>query len=257
MKKNIGIVLLLAVLCGLFAGCRKETEVLTEQGGELPPDTAQTQDSGPQGGNDAHTPAAPDAIDGDVIVERNTVGKTYQAGDGTVILTATVSVPEITDDRYPEAAAVINEYYRNRQENHLVYAEEELYPYADYAYSNSSLHGEAFLPHSTERFFEVEYNTQGYLSVLTTVVESSGTEYSELSVVAETFEMSHGGLVTGAYLFNCSADVAADRIRNLITTQIAAEIEAGVSGYYEGYEALVESGFQLDRFYLTEEGIVF
>lgn len=248
MKTRRLCVLLTAVMMiGLFSSCDSEEAAPSGDGISPPAEVS----AAPQDKNKA---ADGEKYEGDVNIVRNSRGQNFTASDGTRILTVTVTVPEIQDENYSEAAAIINEYYLNQQEKHYQYAEQELYEYAIYAYTNTS--GE-FVPHTSEQFFTLEYNSGGYLSFMRMVIESSGDNYVEISVASETFDAMGGGLVTAAYMFSCEPDEAMERVAGEICAQISERVDAGEVLFYENAAELVPAILQPDSFYLTEEGVVY
>ena len=241
------LILLFAALVMLaLCACAAENGNMDETDGN---------DGGNQQIRDSETDDNDVSVNGDVVVSANTVGKNFTAGDGKIILVATVSVPEIDDEKHPEASQAINDYYALRIDNHLAYAEYELMEYADYAYSNRG--GAEFIAYTTEEFFTVEFNSNGYISFLRNIVETTGEEYSQEIITAETFEMEEGGLVTGAYMFSVDTDTAAGRITDIILSQYDNMNENEKAAYVPDFEQALKTCFNLDSFYLTNEGIVY
>ncbi|MGI5971069.1 MAG: RsiV family protein [Oscillospiraceae bacterium] len=235
---------LILAFCLLFlASCAKDVPAINT---ESPAPTATPVVKTPE------PTVTPGKLEGEVDIERNTKGENFYASDGAKILTVTISLPEVVDDAYPEAAAIINSYYQSQQEKHLHYAETERYEYAIYSYTNSSSAAE-FTPYTSEQYFTVEFNERGYISFCRRLVETSG-ESVESSVISETFEVSSGGLVTGSYLYTCSEEEFTKRVTDAIIEQIDG---LNGSGFYPDYEQLVRSAFIPDCFYLTPDGIAY
>lgn len=245
MAKKVISIIVAAILLFAFYGCSQEEEPTDSEIYTQTP-TADINDN-------TNNNIEEDQAEGDVNIEQNIRGESYTANDGNVILRATISVPQIVDDDYVAAADIINTYYQEQQDKHAQYAEQELYEYAIYAYTNSSGAADSFTPYTAEQFFTVELNSNGYLSIFRTLVESAEGNYSELSVASETFEMTGGGLVTGAYLYT-DEDTAKERVLNIITETIESD-ESG--NYYQNASELACEAFQSDCFYLTTDGIVY
>lgn len=246
-RKTVFLVLCL-VMAFFLCSCDSETDP--------PAETHTVAPSVPVSETDSPDVLTQAPFEGDVSIVRNTRGENYTAQDGVRILTVTVTVPEIDDANYEIAAAIINDYYQQQQDKHYQYADQELYEYAIYSYTNSTLPSDEFVTHLSEQFFTVEYNSDGYISFFRVITESSSL-YSETSVASETFETGGGGLVTLDYMFSCDSETAMERICSEICSQIKAQIEAGETGYYENVLELVPQVVQAGSFYLSEEGLVF
>lgn len=242
--KVLALAFALLMIVSVFSACGKKSEEEVEQ-----PDEVILPEIKPEDKDESEN--EPEA--GDVTVKNLSKGVNLTASDGNTILVATVVVPEIESEEYATAATIINNYYAEQVEKHMEYAETELYDYAIYNYTN---YPEDFTTFRTEQFFDVKYNENGFISVVRYIVDSVGNQVSNNSVTTETFELSSGGLVTGSYAFT-----DASRVKELVTkrvkTDIEAEIKAGVSEYYANWSSGVEESFDIDNFFLTEDGVVF
>ena len=243
-KKQLKIpalILALLTIVSLFSACGKKQEEEVQ-----PPEEVVEPVPAPDD-NEEDTPQ------GDVTVKNLSKGVNLTASDGNVILVATAVVPEIESEEYASAAAIINSYYEEQIEKHMEYADTELYDYAIYNYTN---YPADFTPLRTEQFFDVKYNGNGYLSIVRYIVDSVGDQTSNTAVTTETFELSSGGLVTGSYAFTDGQQVK-ELVTKRVKTDIEAEIKAGVRNYYANWESAISDGFDIDHFFLTEDGVVF
>ena len=189
------------------------------------------------------TPAAEAPVWGDQVF-----AKTFTAGDGATVLTASFTLPLVQNTDACPAGTAINDWYKAQGADLLGYAEDNYeMSVSDYEVSKAS--GYSFTPTTGEMTYEVTYADEAVYSVRRTWTVSGAMPYSSTFRLSEQFDA-----VTGAKLGFADLFADADGVGERVVAAFLAQEEIAAGGFTE---AQITAAYQPEHFYLTEEGFVF
>ena len=225
------LVCTLALSCALF-GC-------TPSGDDIPPATSEPSE-----------PSVPEepVSDGSVTVkEIVTNGEVADEDTGTVLVSYAVSMPSLEGEG--EGVAVINEYYETQREKYVTYAR-GLYDMAKEQLESGE--GGLFTQYEANQYFFVNFNKNGYLSVLRLGETYTGGVHGSQTLYSESFETAGGGKLSMGDLFAVEESVYRQTMADMILAQIEEkELE---SELFDGYAEAV-ARFDSANFTLASEGV--
>ncbi|MCX7615350.1 MAG: DUF3298 and DUF4163 domain-containing protein [Clostridiales bacterium] len=238
MKKFLSFLILIAVIASLFTGCKKPVK----EPDVTPPDKTETQTP----------PATPS--DDKQKVDTRTENRIVSSDDGKKLISIDLSLPSLPADS--EATLNVNAYYDNVVEKYLAHAEYDLKPAALEQLKMNAEQGLVFHEYTLDSDYAVTLNTKEYLSISRELDYDTGGANPGVTLNAETFQMSNGGLMNLSDVFS----VPKDTYLNMIFKEVISQIEApgsktDRSNYFENYKGLVKSSFDPADFYLSPEGI--
>ncbi|NLM62115.1 MAG: DUF3298 domain-containing protein [Clostridiales bacterium] len=255
MTKRI-TVLLLVVFMVMLAACRSEgAEQSPVPSASEPPASGSPIDGEPSdtpGTTPEESPVVtgPDYIFADI--NDNFFEKEYSLEGANEKITGElyIAVPEITISEYQENADMINEYFENMKEKYREGFEYELTLVAE----DEELYG-----HSANRFmdlsFSTEYNKDGIVSFMITVVSYQGGAHDNIAIMSETFDLSNGTRITADNLFTVSEEEYTTRIKQYILAEMDKNVEKGDAMYFDNYHELLDATYDKEAFVLTEDSL--
>jgi hypothetical protein len=203
---------------------------------EVPQETPDSPDS--QDSQD--TPDPDDDSSNSDATERIPAAEVHEnvdEGEVSELVTWNLSVPQIETGN-AEVDTILNDYYDNLLHKYRDLAGGEVLEQAAQAGATGNV----------ESSYSVTYNGGSTLSILRSVT-TTVADRSEMTLYAETFDTTTGGLYTAEVLFT-SEDYAA-RLQSCVIDQISA---GSTELFYEDWRTEVASGFSSDAFFLTEDG---
>ena len=187
------------------------------------------------------TPAAEAPVWGDQVF-----AKTFTAGDGATVLTASFTLPLVQNTDACPAGTAINDWYKQEGSSRMLEAEEQ-YEMAVADYDVSQAAGFPFSPTRQEMTSAVVYEDGGVISVRRELyVTTQGAAHPSVFLLAENFDAATGEKLSFARFFS-DADAVRERVVDAFASQYGLE---------DSRDA-VTVAWQPERFYLTEEGYVF
>jgi hypothetical protein len=254
MKVNLplarrGAVLLLVVLLfTALVACKQQTPVTPDD--TTPPETEQPDVSEPENPQPDNSQTEDPETVPEPQVGSSTYDKTFTTADGTQILTLSYAVPKIDNAVGAESLCMINAYYENHLQSLVDAGKGELLDMAQTA----AQEGVMIVPYSDEENFTEEYQSAGLISFLRTRNSYTGGAHPNLELSSDTFDYTTGLRLTADDLFTVPAETYVSRIMGLILKQIEA---TGADNYFDDYKEILPQIFDPNRFYLTDEGMVF
>ena len=236
MKRN-------AILSGLLAGalvltlaaCAPQEPEPSVTPSAVPAPTASAT-AGPE-----PTPAAEVPVWGDQVF-----AKTFTAGDGATVLTASFTLPLVQNTDACPAGTAINDWYKQEGSSRMLEAEEQ-YEMAVADYDVSQAAGFPFSPTRQEMTSAVVYEDGGVISVRRELyVTTQGAAHPSVFLLAENFDAATGEKLSFARFFS-DADAVRERVVDAFASQYGLE---------DSRDA-VTVAWQPERFYLSAEGYVF
>lgn len=171
---------------------------------------------------------------------------------GELLVRVHIKLPKVTGDC--DVAAVINAYYDNIYEKHMINSKTQLLTMAQQEYDLSVKNGVDFNVYEASQDFELKLNDGRYFSVVRTYSEYSGGARGSQVVYCETFSMQNGGRLSIADVFSVSQSDYLALLYAEVERQIGKRSTAGEE-FFENYSSLLRSTFDLNDFYLTPKGI--
>ena len=187
------------------------------------------------------TPAAEAPVWGDQVF-----AKTFTAGDGATVLTASFTLPLVQNTDACPAGTAINDWYKQEGSSRMLEAEEQ-YEMAVADYDVSQAAGFPFSPTTQEMTYTVAYEDENLISIRRELyVAAEGAAHPSAFLLAETFDAATGEKLGFSRVFT-DADTVRERV-----------VDAFVSQYsLEDSRDAVTVAWQPERFYLSAEGYVF
>ena len=187
------------------------------------------------------TPAAEAPVWGDQVF-----AKTFTAGDGATVLTASFTLPLVQNTDACPAGTAINDWYKQEGSSRMLEAEEQ-YEMAVADYDVSQAAGFPFSPTTQEMTYTVTYEDENLISIRRELyVAAEGAAHPSAFLLAETFDAATGEKLGFSRVFT-DADTVRERA-----------VDAFVSQYgLEDSRDAVTVAWQPERFYLSAEGYVF
>ena len=182
-------------------------------------------------------------------LKSHTFAQDFAAEDGTVVLSVAYTLPSIENRDASSALEAIHNRYDQMGEDLLNNAASTAQDaIADYEISSQA--GLSFQPTTEEMSYEVSFLSERVLSISRQFYASTeGASHPTVLRLSDTFDLQDGRKLTFTDL--CTDGIAASQ-RALKAVQGSDEIaQLGLSA------AEVETAFQPEQFYLTEEGFVF
>ncbi len=241
MKKFLSLLLINAVFIFLFAACVDRTPQNEPDTTSSPPSSTEVQPS---------EPASSDAYP----VETRTQNSIISSDDGKRLITINLSLPSLSGGS--EAVSNINAYYDNALDKLVSYAEYDLKPAAIEQLKINADQGLDFNEYSLSGDYAVTLNTKDYLSVSRELDYYTGGAHPGVTLNAETFDMSNGGLMNLSDVFSVSKETYMDIIYGEVIAQIeASDAKMDKSNFFEDYRERVKSQYDPADFYLSPDGI--
>ncbi|NCB64233.1 MAG: DUF3298 domain-containing protein, partial [Clostridia bacterium] len=176
--------------------------------------------------------------------------KEYENKDGVKLLSARFVMPGIAEAAAVPAWAAINDYYKAEGDGYLLTADETA-DLAEGDYDVQTSLGYDFSPYAMEAYYSVTYQSAAAISIRRTYYSNVGTAYPANFQFSEQFDARDGSRLTFADFFSDPAAVKT-KIFDAIRAQIAKREDAA------GFDtAKVETAFQENSFYLTQDSVVF
>ena len=133
------------------------------------------------------TPAAEAPVWGDQVF-----AKTFTAGDGATVLTASFTLPLVQNTDACPAGTAINDWYKQEGSSRMLEAEEQ-YEMAVADYDVSQAAGFPFSPTTQEMTYTVAYEDENLISIRRELyVAAEGAAHPSAFLLAETFDAATG-----------------------------------------------------------------
>jgi hypothetical protein len=245
-KKFLAGLMLLLVLC---AGCSGE------KAGHMVDGSGENALG--EGEKAGETPPLP-AGEGEVLVLYRVYSETVRdPEDGTLLLEAKITVPQLENPENMEGIAAINRYYEEFAKEFMAYAVGKGRLGAQEERDSAREAGFDFHTHRYESAAEIYYNGNNLLSVLRTDFEFTGGAHPMHYRSAATFDITTGEKLGLADILGGSTEEALERVFDLVQAQI--EEREGSSGFYynESYREDLRAYYGEEDFYLTGDGLAF
>lgn len=229
------------LLLTLLSACgRKETDISPEIESDPP---AQQQ---------PEEPATQTVIEGEEVSEEQTVIKDT---DGTPLVTVSITQPDVTDLVEGAAKKEIDAYYEELYRTEKKWWSGELVEFARENKKAAEDYGGEFYPFTVNETNEVMYDGEAFLSIKRDYEIYTGGAHGSNIIYCENFRKADGSLLQLTDVFRIEAYKPV--VLNAIAASIEAEQAAGESVYYADWEALIDTCFDENAYYLGDEALTF
>ncbi|MGE5544516.1 MAG: DUF3298 and DUF4163 domain-containing protein [Bacillota bacterium] len=181
----------------------------------------------------------------------------YDENDGTILLKAKITVPEIANPTDDKAINAINQYYQTQIDSFMnsIRGEDLQIARADKEFTQSN--GYEFRTHCIETNFEVAYNGNNLLSILNTQYAYTGGAHPNYTRTSETFSLATGKKLSLTDILGLEQKEALEKVYATVTSQIKASEGTDEFFYFEDYLEGLRDYYSVDSFLLREDGLVF
>jgi hypothetical protein len=181
----------------------------------------------------------------------------YDDKDGTVLLEAKITVPEIVNPNNNDVINTINQYYQTQIDSFMNSIRQEDLEIAQADKEFALNNGYEFRTHSIETNFEVAYNGYNLLSILNTRYANTGGAHPNYTRKAETFDLVSGIQLTLADILGLDQNGALEKVHATAIAKIKATEGTEDFFYFDDYPDSVREYYSADDFILREDGLVF
>lgn len=141
---------------------------------------------------------------------RQVFAKTFTAGDGATVLTASFTLPLVQNTDACPAGTAINDWYKQEGSSRMLEAEEQ-YEMAVADYDVSQAAGFPFSPTTQEMTYTVAYEDENLISIRRELyVAAEGAAHPSAFLLAETFDAATGEKLGFSRVFT-DADTVRER----------------------------------------------
>lgn len=173
--------------------------------------------------------------------------------DDTVVLTYTISYPEITSlNNF--GVAIFNMYNRQKAIDLEKYTKTYLYPESCELYKHNKENGYPIMVYEVNSQFTITYNQNNFISLYIDQYEFRGGAHGSTIRSSQTWNLQTGQILNLSYFYSNNPFFILDILRN-INSQIKSQIEQG-GAYFDNYTELLLQNFNPENYYLTPYGIV-
>ncbi len=177
--------------------------------------------------------------------------------DGTVLLEAKITVPELANPNNDNAINTINQYYQAQIDSFMNSIREEELEIAradkEFALNN----GYPVRTHSIETSFEVAYSGNNLLSILNTRYAYTGGAHPNYIRKAETFDLTTGKQLSLTDILGIDQKGALEKAYATAISQIKAIEGTEEFPYFDDYPESLREYYSADDFVLRENALVF
>lgn len=164
------------------------------------------------------------------------------------VLNWKIVFPQFFSQRFAQQVRQINNHYRREALRRRQFAISQLYPAA----VRELQVGGAALPYELETSVNVTLNRACIVSLYTDEYQFTGGAHGLTVRTADNWNLRTGRRFALCDLFPRQRDC-----RQMILRQIITQIARDPSSYFEDYRALVMQNFDPERFYLTQNAVMF
>lgn len=243
-----GLILLL-----IAGGCSREAPAETPVPSESPASTVSV--------SAAPTEPAAQAAARPVLTSR-TEKKEYTADGGRVILSMEATLPHIENEDASPAYAEINRYYKSEMASQLN-GEAALSPngegfltYAREGYAAAQAAEEDFAGYEANESYTKMLQNGRFLSFLRIQSSYTGGAHGNAVAVGDTFSLADGKRLSLADLFTLPEEETSRRVLSAVLDKMKQLSASEGAYYYDNYENIVPTVFDLHNFYLTQDAVV-
>lgn len=171
------------------------------------------------------------------------------------VLTYTIHYPEFTTTCSQDAAKSINSFYAFEAKNAELYCRNELYPQA--AEQARYVQKNQFPFHSYEFIsdYQITYNNLCITSLYIDQYTFLGGAHGNTTRESHTWDFNTGNQLKLSDFFPNNPQFTEVIFKN-IEQQIAEQLKASPSIYFDDYATLLRGNFNINGFYLKPDGIV-
>ena len=167
----------------------------------------------------------------------------------TVVLTLSVTYPEIWLPSNHKAQSRINRNIRREVADYLHYAENVLYKEAVQEYQSALKNGFPFRRFDAVMQYEIPYNYNCYLSTYHDQYQYTGGAHGNTLRFSDTWNLKTGVRLPLSGYFKPGTNY-----RKLFIDQILLQADENHSDYFEDYRALIVRYFNPNNYFLSPEG---
>lgn len=172
-----------------------------------------------------------------------------------VVLKYTIKYPSITWARNKFAMRKFNSYNYERAMELAQYAEMDLLNEAIELYEYNSLKGYPIMVFEVYYDYNITYQNNSVISLYTDEYMFLGGAHGNTKRESQNWNMQTGHFIELKDLYPNNSYYIIDILKS-INSQIAKQINSGENYYFDNYCQLALESFNLDNFYITEEGVV-
>jgi hypothetical protein len=198
-------------------------------------------------GTSASTSAVPD-----LVWSSKTSDRSFMAKDGTVVLTATCTLPRVTNASANPAGVQINA-YMDRLASDALEANQTMASDAVAAYDSRG-DGDFFM-WTDEIGGEVVWQTGRYASIVVDQTDYLGGAHPNTIRSSVTFNLATGDSVPLTDFFTISESKVVDLLVDKIYEQTSVLVDASGILLYDCDEATIRAAFRTEQYYLSETGL--
>lgn len=170
------------------------------------------------------------------------------------MLTISITYPEVTLRRNPQAQSSINQQIQEQVSDFARYAANDLYQQAIAAYEESQKSGFPFFGYDAVLQYTVTYNHQCHLSMYRDQYEFTGGAHGNTIRSSDTWDLTSGQNLPLASFFSPGQDYKAFLIKQILV-QAEQQMQKNPGIYFEDYKTLIVKYFNEKSYYLTPAGV--
>jgi len=167
----------------------------------------------------------------------------------------TIKYPQFISEMFERVLTKLNLLYKTKAFMYEKFNIMKLYQMAIEEYEYSVANGYPIRPYEAVMNYNVTYNQNCAISLYFDTYEYMGGAHGNTLRTADSWDLQKGKEIELSELFPNVNNVQ-DYIIKIINEQIANQIKDGSNQYFEDYSKLVTENFDINSFYLIEEGVV-
>jgi len=182
--------------------------------------------------------------------------ETFKDEDGTVLLEAKIISPEIKNLGNSNGISLINSYYVTQFDDFISSILADGLEKAREDKVSAHKNNYPFYPHTYERSFNITYNGNNLLSVLSEQYENTGGAHPNTIWISQTFDVQDGKKLALSDLLGGSKEQALEKVYETVLAQIKEKEGTDQFVWNENYQEDIRKYYSEDDFVLTEESLI-